>query len=249
MCEIGVASRVGEGSSFWIELPTTSLPPVHDQVSPRIVTEEADAWAVRRLTVLYVEDNESNVRLVEQIMTLRPGVTLKIAMQGHLAIELAEEHAPDLILLDLNLPDISGEDVLERLMANKRTATIPVVVVSADATLEQRKRLLARGATDYLTKPFNIPELLSVIDGSGTTRPERRGSPRATAPVEPVLATKQRATDIPAFVHDLNNLLGVIRLSQRLVARNVTDTSQLHRLSMIEDATDKAIALAAELRQ
>jgi DNA-binding response OmpR family regulator len=73
-------------------------------------------------------------------------------------------HLPDLILLDLHLPDISGEDVLRRLRSDTRTATTMIVVLSADATNDQPKRLLALGASDYLTKPFDIPSILDLID-------------------------------------------------------------------------------------
>ena len=84
-----------------------------------------------------------------------------MARQGQLGIDLALLHAPDIILLDLNLPDMTGMVVLRRLQAEPATATIPVVVVSADATPGQIARLHAAGAADYLTKPFNIASLLA----------------------------------------------------------------------------------------
>ena len=85
-------------------------------------------------------------------------------MQGSLALDLAREHRPDLVLLDLNLPDIQGEEVLRRLRADPTTATVPVVVISGDATPGQASRLRRVGADDYLTKPFDIARLLGVID-------------------------------------------------------------------------------------
>jgi CheY-like chemotaxis protein len=106
--------------------------------------------------------------LVEQVMTRRPGVSLMVAMQGRLALELALEHLPDLILLDLHLPDIQGDDVLRRLKDDPRTAPIPVVMLSADATHGRLERLVADGgAADYLTKPFDVSRLLAVIDTLG----------------------------------------------------------------------------------
>jgi CheY-like chemotaxis protein len=85
-------------------------------------------------------------------------------MQGRLGLELATEHQPALILLDLHLPDIPGDQVLQELRSNSATASIPVVVVSADATLGQQQRLLSAGALAYLTKPYEVQELLRIID-------------------------------------------------------------------------------------
>jgi DNA-binding response OmpR family regulator len=119
-----------------------------------------------QLTVLYIEDDPSNVRLVERVMGHRPGVKLITAMRGRLGVELARLHEPDLILLDLHLPDLPGEDVLTELRADARTAAISVVIVSADATAGQIERLRARDVTDYLTKPFEIARLLAVVDAA-----------------------------------------------------------------------------------
>jgi CheY-like chemotaxis protein len=118
-------------------------------------------------TVLYVEDNVSNVRLVEHVLARRPEVRLLVAMAGGVGVELAKEHQPDLVLLDMNLPDLSGEVVLQRLRAEPRTRGIPVVIISADATPGQVERLLAAGAADYLTKPFDVAHLLGLVDGLG----------------------------------------------------------------------------------
>ena len=84
--------------------------------------------------MLYVEDNLSNLRLIERILGQRPGVRLLSAMQGRLGWDLARQHLPDLIVLDLHLPDVRGEDVLRWLGDDPRTRGIPVVVLSADAT-------------------------------------------------------------------------------------------------------------------
>ena len=161
--EVGVRSSIGEGSSFWLELPIVAAA---FRRRPGDAThgcrQAADlAW---RKTVLYVEDNLSNVRLLEQILARRPEVKLLVAMQGQIGLDMARMHLPDLILLDLHLPDLSGEDVLRRLRADTRTATTKVVVLSADATNDQPKRLISLGASDYLTKPFDIPGILDLID-------------------------------------------------------------------------------------
>jgi CheY-like chemotaxis protein len=111
-----------------------------------------------------VEDNLSNLKLVEQIFAGQPQVRLIPAMQGALGLELARLHRPDLILLDLHLPDMGGDTVLERLRADDATRDIPVVVVSADATKGQIRRLLDAGASDYLTKPLDVRRFLEVVN-------------------------------------------------------------------------------------
>ena len=115
-------------------------------------------------TVLYVEDNLSNVRLMEDIFAIRAGIKLVTAMQGQLGLDLAREHRPDLIFLDLHLPDLSGDQVLAGLRSDPRTRTIPVIMISADATSSQMQRLLDAGAAAYLTKPLDVEELLAIID-------------------------------------------------------------------------------------
>lgn len=160
--EVGVRSSIGEGSSFWLKLPIIAAA-VRGREMPQMVADRPPT-PLRRKTVLYVEDNVSNVRLLEQIVARRPEVELLVAMQGQIGLDMARMHQPDLILLDLHLPDISGEDVLRRLRSDTRTATTMIVVLSADATNDQPKRLLALGASDYLTKPFDIPSILDLID-------------------------------------------------------------------------------------
>jgi PAS domain S-box-containing protein len=170
---IGVESRVDEGTTFWIELPQSdpSAIPAPVEMAPAPTSppkKEASG------TVLYVEDNRSNVRLLERIMTRRRGVRLITAPTGGAAIEMARSQRPDLILLDLHLPDMSGEEVLQRLWADPTTAKIPVAVLSADATAIQQQRLLAAGAVAYLTKPMDLPLLLSLLDARLTRASDER---------------------------------------------------------------------------
>ena len=120
--------------------------------------------ATRVCDVLYVEDDIVNFTLVERILDFRPAVTVMHAVQGQLGLELAEAYKPRLILLDLNLPDMHGSEVLRRLQQSAATADIPVVVLSADATPSQIERLLTAGAKNYLTKPFDIDPFLAVVD-------------------------------------------------------------------------------------
>ena len=160
---IGVESVLGEGSTFWVEFPQVESPVerlervASEAVSLPVSTEQTG-------TLLYVEDNLSNLRLVERTIALRPGVKLIPAMQGRLGLDLARQHRPDLILLDVHLPDISGEQVLRELRADPELGRTPVVVLSADATPGQVQRLLAAGARAYLTKPLDVRRLLTLLD-------------------------------------------------------------------------------------
>jgi signal transduction histidine kinase/ActR/RegA family two-component response regulator len=166
---IGVESAVGAGSRFWCELLSgepAAAERARDAFPLLAIREYAEP---RRL--LYIEDTVTNVRLVEEILRRRPSVHLDAAMLGELGLELARERSPDLILLDLHLPDLGGEEVLARLRADPATRDIPIVVLSADATGRQRRPLLAAGALDYLTKPIEVRALLAVIDRVLTPAP------------------------------------------------------------------------------
>jgi CheY-like chemotaxis protein len=114
--------------------------------------------------VLYIEDDLVNFTLVERILEYRPALKLLHAARGEIGIELAQIHRPKLILLDLNLPDMHGSEVLRRLQDDPSTAQVPVVVLSAVATPSQIERLLTAGARNYLTKPFEIDPFLAVVD-------------------------------------------------------------------------------------
>jgi PAS domain S-box-containing protein len=117
-------------------------------------------------TIVYVEDNLSNLTLVCRLLARLPDVHVIPVMKGKLALELVREHQPDLVLLDLHLPDVHGRQVLQQLKGDPLTAAIPIVVLSADATLAQFERLLAEGAAGYLTKPINVESLLDRVRGS-----------------------------------------------------------------------------------
>jgi CheY-like chemotaxis protein len=124
-----------------------------------------------RLTVLYIEDNASNLQLVKRIFRDRDDIVLCTASRGHEGLEMARDVVPGLILLDLHLPDMPGAEVLEALHDDPLTAAIPVVVVSADATVDQISHLRAGGVADYVTKPFELPRLLAVIDSFVALQP------------------------------------------------------------------------------
>jgi PAS domain S-box-containing protein len=160
-----LTTAVDQGSTFWVELPVAERPVApEDEPGPRDATEEAPEHAAAQITVLYIEDNLSNLQLVDRVVSRRPGVTLISAMRPMLGLDLAREHDPDLVLLDLHLPDIPGEEVLRRLRTDPRTADIPVVILSADARPSLIKRLLGAGARAFLTKPLDVAELLALLD-------------------------------------------------------------------------------------
>jgi CheY-like chemotaxis protein len=114
--------------------------------------------------VLYIEDDPVNFTLVERILEFRPALKLMHARSGGSGVEMAQVNHPKLILLDLNLPDMHGSEVLRQLQHEPATAEVPVVVLSADATPSQIERLLTAGARNYLTKPFDIDPFLAVVD-------------------------------------------------------------------------------------
>src|SRR4051812_30390350 len=114
--------------------------------------------------VLYIEDDPVNFTLVERILEFRPTLKLMHARTGGSGVELAVANRPRLVLLDLNLPDMHGSEVLRQLQNEPATANVPVVILSADATPSQIERLLTAGARNYLTKPFDIDPFLAVVD-------------------------------------------------------------------------------------
>lgn len=158
---IGVQSEVDRGTTFWVELPP-GVEPSH--AVPDVQAPLADTRTNAHGTVLYIEDNSSNVRLLERVLSRRPSVRLITTATGEDGIARAQRDRPDLILLDLHLPDMSGEEVLRRLWSNAETRSLPVAVLSADATPSQRQRMLASGAVAYLTKPIDLAELLKLVD-------------------------------------------------------------------------------------
>jgi CheY-like chemotaxis protein len=143
------------------------LPLAHDRADGLERAEDPppplDEVPHRPARLLYIEDNLANLSLVETILETRPRWVTLPALQGQLGVELAREHLPDLILLDLHLPDIPGEEVLRRLRADPRTAPIPVVVITADATPSMVARLRSAGADAYLTKPLEVDEFLETL--------------------------------------------------------------------------------------
>lgn len=171
---VSVESTAGEGSTFRVDLPVscnTADSKVSEENTTQmverqnVVIREEIAGTPRTATILYIEDNFHNADLVKEIIeTYRPGTHLAISRFGNSALEMARKYQPDLILLDLDLPDIKGQVVLARILADDLTKTIPVVIVTADATLKQIELLRTAGARDYLTKPLDVALFLKVVD-------------------------------------------------------------------------------------
>src|SRR5579863_10910 len=162
---IGVDSVVGVGSVFWIELNMT--------VAPQLAMPEAEAAApvpakappgAPLRTLLYVEDNPANLELVEQLITRRPDLRLLSAADGSLGIEYARAYQPEVILMDINLPGISGIAAMKILRADPSTAHIPIIALSANAVPRDIERALEAGFFNYLTKPIKVDRFMETLD-------------------------------------------------------------------------------------
>jgi PAS domain S-box-containing protein len=163
--EIGVESTVGVGSVFWIELNLEAEPQPgassNESLAP-IQARVANGAALR--TLLYVEDNRANMQLVEQLIARRPHMRLLSAEDGTRGIALARTHQPEVILMDINLPGISGIQALKILRADPATAHIPVLAISANAMPHDIKRGLEAGFFRYLNKPIKVNEFMEALD-------------------------------------------------------------------------------------
>ena len=190
--ELGVDSVFEVGSTFVVELPASESATVSteggvvDRAALGVMgsTEEAPSatgrdsesnpgWSQspgRSFRVLLVENNLTTLDLVERVLSRRPGTEVLAAMQGGLGVDLAHEHVPDMILLDISLPDMTGNAVLDRLAEDPATADIPVAVVGADAPAQQVRQLLGRGVIGFLAKPIDVRGLLSLVDAVRAAR-------------------------------------------------------------------------------
>ena len=155
-----VESQVDHGTVFTVTLPRSAGDGAHELVPPPVSVVSADYTG----SVLYIEDNASNVVLMERLLARRPGVRLKHARDGRSGLEMLKAARPSLIILDLHLSDMPGEEVLRQIWSDPLTRTVPVAVLSADATNRSQRRLRASGAIAYLTKPFDIAQVLKLID-------------------------------------------------------------------------------------
>jgi PAS domain S-box-containing protein len=157
---LGLVTSSQEGSVFFVEIPSTSQPQIpvhHHQRLSRSSSKE-------HRSILYIEDNASNTELMRGIMKVQPWLELMTAPNGTEGLELARACRPDLVLLDMHLPDMDGKSVLHQLRADPSTSHIPVIVATADVNPDHESALLLAGAEHYLTKPLNIDRLFEVID-------------------------------------------------------------------------------------
>jgi PAS domain S-box-containing protein len=162
---IGVESTVGSGSVFWFDLNASSAPVLVLQAGDSANVPEAPAWVgtVQR-TLLYVEDNPANLLLIERLMLRRPDIRLLTARDGNLGVQLARDSRPDVVLMDINLPGISGIEALRILREDPNTERIPVVALSANAMPRDIQNGLHAGFFRYLTKPIKVNEFLDTLD-------------------------------------------------------------------------------------
>jgi CheY-like chemotaxis protein len=161
--ELGLESTLGTGSTFWVEFVSANEQVLFDDTDASV--QKSVDMNPHHGTILYIEDNSANVDLVQQIVEMKlSGVKLITNASGLKAVQLASEHQPDLILLDLNLTDIHGSEVIQRLKKEPLTRDIPVVIMSADAMTEQIDRMMSLGANNYLTKPIDIGLFLKEVD-------------------------------------------------------------------------------------
>jgi signal transduction histidine kinase/CheY-like chemotaxis protein len=163
--EIGVNSSPGVGSVFWIELARAQENTGPFRAAPAAQAVPALPAGGAPHSVLYIEDNPANLRLVEEIVRFRPDLELLSAPDGPGGLALARARRPEVILMDLNLPGMSGFEVLERLRADPLTAAIPVLALSANAMQHDVERGLAAGFARYITKPIDIDKFNEAIDG------------------------------------------------------------------------------------
>ena len=162
---IGVESTVGVGSVFWIELNLTAGPQAGAApTEPAPIAQAQARAAAQSRTLLYVEDNPANLMLVEDLVARRADIRLLSAEDGNRGIEIARASRPDVILMDINLPGISGIQALKILRADPATAHIPVVALSANAMPRDIAKGLAAGFFRYLTKPIKVDEFMEVLD-------------------------------------------------------------------------------------
>ncbi len=163
---IGVQSTVGEGSTFWVEFPQAEMEPLTAplQPSPEPTIAAAIPASPGETLILYIEDDVANAQLLERLIAVRKGTKLLTAVEGRSGFDLAREHRPNVILLDLNLPDVQGDQLLLLLKADPVTANIPVIVVSGEVADDLEEKLCKSGALGLLVKPYRVQDLFTMLD-------------------------------------------------------------------------------------
>jgi PAS domain S-box-containing protein len=167
-----VQSEPGVGSTFTAELELALES--GDPAAPDEAVDGGDLVPVQpgsAVELLYIEDNVANVKLLERLLRCRPAITVTAVGQGRLGIELARHHRPEVIVLELHLPDLTGEQILVALRGDPRTAALPVIVLTADASPERAERLLDLGADAHILKPADVSSFLAAVDALLLQRP------------------------------------------------------------------------------
>lgn len=162
---LDVVSELGKGSSFWFELPAGDVSKqkeIDQKLSLPIEMELLSKVGAR--TVLYIEDNPVNLMFIQQLLTRCKNIKLLTAEAPRRGIDLAIEHQPDLILLDINLPEMDGYQVMEYLQEKLQFDTTPIIAITANAMQEDIERGIEAGFTDYLTKPLDIRHFYGVVE-------------------------------------------------------------------------------------
>jgi signal transduction histidine kinase/CheY-like chemotaxis protein len=180
---IGFSSEPGRGSRFWIDIPVYEItsPPPAPPPGPARPAAAAAAQRPSGFSLLYVEDNAPNMTLMRTILSTLSDVRLIEARDGATGLELAEQHRPDVIILDINLPDMEGHAVLERLRRSPGLAATPVLALSAAAAPHDVQRGLEAGFFRYLTKPLDVNRLLEALREALAARPDAPAAPTAAA--------------------------------------------------------------------
>jgi len=163
---IGVDSEPGTGSAFWVELALTSAPQLDFGETRTALARPQVAAGEPLRTLLYVEDNPANLELVEQLISRRSELRLLTAADGNLGVEFARAYMPEVILMDINLPGISGLEALSLLRADPTTAHIPIIALSANAVPRDITRALDAGFFDYITKPIKVEQFMDALDAA-----------------------------------------------------------------------------------
>jgi len=184
---IGVESTIGVGSAFWVELTASCAPKLEfDEISGVNMEHKKpldDNSEPNQRTLLYVEDNPANLALVEQLIARRSDMKLQTAINAHLGIQLARVYQPDVILMDINLPGISGFDALKVLHDDPATTHIPIIALSANAMPRDVEKGIEAGFFRYLIKPIEVDEFMQTLD-IALIYSEQKGSSDSTAMTE-----------------------------------------------------------------
>jgi signal transduction histidine kinase len=161
---VGFTSEAGSGSEFWVEVPIHHQAPAGASPPPSSPAGSSLARATLRHQIIYIEDNPSNIAFMRELLDDLPNVELLTAPTAEIGLELVRAHRPDVVILDINLPGMSGFDALQRLREWPETREIPVIGLSAAALLKDTRRAREAGFHRYLTKPVKVNELMQVLE-------------------------------------------------------------------------------------